>query len=66
VTEEPPATAANRIPALGRAVAEQPGKSELHFELGAAMFAAGDPAGAARSWAEAARLRPGWMAAHAN
>ena len=63
MTEESPA---NRIPALGRAIADEPGRPELHFELGAALFASGDPAGAAHAWAEAARLRPGWMAPLAN
>jgi predicted O-linked N-acetylglucosamine transferase (SPINDLY family) len=63
VTEESPA---NRIPALGRAIADEPARPELHFELGAALFASGDPAGAARAWAEAARLRPDWMAPLAN
>jgi predicted O-linked N-acetylglucosamine transferase (SPINDLY family) len=66
VTEESPAGAAGRITALRQAIAAEPGRSELHFELGAALFAAGDAAGAARAWAEAARLRPGWMAPLAN
>jgi predicted O-linked N-acetylglucosamine transferase (SPINDLY family) len=66
VAEESPAGTAGRIPVLTRAIAAEPGRAELHFELGAALLHAGDAAGAARSWAEAARLRPGWMAPLAN
>lgn len=70
MTEETPAQghpdAAGRITALVRAIAAEPGRPDLHFELGAALLHASDPAGAARAWAEAARLRPGWMAPLAN
>lgn len=66
MTEESPAGAAGRIEVLRQAIAAEPGQAELHFELGAALFAAGEPSGAAHAWAEAARLRPGWMAPLAN
>lgn len=66
MTEESAGHAAGRIEALTRAIAAEPARAELPFELGTALLHAGDPAGAARAWAEAARLRPGWMAPLAN
>ncbi len=59
-------TTASRIQALFRAVAAEPGRAERHFELATALLHAGDAAGAASSYAEAARLRPGWLAPLAN
>lgn len=55
-----------RLEALARAVAAQPGRADLQFELATALLHAGDPAGAAQVYAEAARLRPDWMAPLAN
>ncbi|MBL8200621.1 MAG: tetratricopeptide repeat protein [Chromatiales bacterium] len=69
MTEEsagPAAGTPDRIQALTRAIAADPARADLHFDLGAALLAAGDPAKAARAWAEAARLKPGWMAPLAN
>jgi len=66
LTEESQAGTASRITTLARAIAAEPARAELHFELGTALLQAGDATGAAQAWADAARLRPAWMAPLAN
>jgi len=59
-------TRTSRIGALNRAIAGEPGRADLHFELATALLNGGDAAGAAAAYANAARLRPGWLAPLAN
>ena len=47
-------------------VAKRPVNARAHFNLGVALSAGGDEAGARAEWAEALRIEPAHMAAHAK
>ena len=47
-------------------VAKRPGNARAHFNLGVALNAGGDEAGARAAWAEALRIEPGHVGAHAK
>jgi predicted O-linked N-acetylglucosamine transferase (SPINDLY family) len=57
---------ADRLRALAAALAAEPERADLHFERATVLLHSGDGPGALVAYAEAARLRPGWLAPRLN
>lgn len=57
---------ADAIPAFEAAIAQAPGRAELHYSLGCARHEAGQPGAAAEAFEAAIRLRPGYGEARFN
>ncbi|MEX0885583.1 MAG: tetratricopeptide repeat protein [Phycisphaeraceae bacterium] len=60
VIQNPDATQAQILTALRTAAGQRPNDARLHFLLGRAYAAVGEPELAQRSWRRAAELAPGW------